>query len=417
VKSNLAVVASQAKNPVSSVKPAAMNGASTDHVKTAKQPAGVYGGEMPSDKCGRKGRRGMEKQKDFLTFEGNIYTVFSHRVERTVLGTVWRFIMDDRTLVLTPFQTPKNAPLNPGMVPRSIESALSNLEILVYDVLDVYYPQEGSKEYDGIFKPGWFEKFSKYAADKFTKKDGAAEKAAFELIQTSNVRWGGKGLSIANLKQLRDMLYNVARQDAKYLTCTHGNLQHALFMWKEITEQDPTESILLAYGKGMPRHIDELAKQTAEVEGMTNDQARQLIMKRVGYVAEFGVGVYEYGQREVNVLLEGATLTVCNKEDEEEYRRVAPTEAEKETIEIEKRKLQLKKLSDHKTVLSSDQDGPMNRKQTAAFIHKCQSTLTNLMHDKVVRFHKKGNNVWFFRNEIIEDMKKYGWQNTKPAKK
>ena len=56
VKSNLAVVASQAKNPVSSVKPVAMNGVSTDHVKTAKQPAGVYGGEMPSDRCKRKGR-------------------------------------------------------------------------------------------------------------------------------------------------------------------------------------------------------------------------------------------------------------------------------------------------------------------------------------------------------------------------
>jgi hypothetical protein len=37
----------------------------------------------------------MEKQTDFLTYEGNIYNVFSHRVERTVMGTVWRFIMDD----------------------------------------------------------------------------------------------------------------------------------------------------------------------------------------------------------------------------------------------------------------------------------------------------------------------------------
>jgi len=266
----------------------------------------------------------MEIQKDFMTYEGIRYNVVSHRVERTVMGTVWRFIMDDRrTLVLTPFQTPKNTPASPGLVPRCVESVLSNLDGLIFAVLDAYHPQEGTKEYDN-HSPGWSDRWDKYAADKFAKKDKAAEKSAFELIQAANSRWRGKRLSVAKLKELRDVLFDFARRNESGPTYGHGTLQYALFMWKEITGQDLTESILLAYDERIPGHVNELAKQTAEVEGMSEAQARQLIIKRVSYVAKLGASPQNGGHHEVLVLLQSATCSIHNKEDEDEFRRVAP---------------------------------------------------------------------------------------------
>ena len=363
----------------------------------------------------------MEKQTDFLEYRGHIYDVFSHRVERTVLGTVWRFIMDNRrTFVLVPVQTPNNAPANPGLVPRYVKSALLDLAGLAQKVSFAYGPQKGTKAYDddNIRSAGWLERWYKYADDKFAKKDGAAEKSAFELIQAANSRWRGKRLPVANLKELRDLLFDAVRQARGH----HGHitqlkLKDVRDRWKEITGQDLTESILLACDKRMPGHVDELAKQTAEVEGMTEDQARQFIMKRVSHVAELGEAPQNRGQYEVLVLLQSATFSVHNKEDEEEFRRVAPTEAEREEIKAAKEKLQLKKSSGHMAGFSDDQDEPITRQQAAAFIHKSRSTLTNLMHDKVIRYHKIDRNVWFFKHEISEDLKKHGWQKPSPPTK
>ena len=190
-----------------------------------------------------------------------------------------------------------------------------------------YGPQKGTKAYDddNIRSAGWIERWYKYADDKFAKKDGAAEKSAFELIQAANSRWRGKRLPVANLKELRDLLFDAVRQARGH----HGHitqlkLKDVRDRWKEITGQDLTESILLAYDERIPGHVNELAKQTAEVEGMSEAQARQLIIKRVSYVAKLGASPQNGGHHEVLVLLQSATCSIHNKEDEDEFRRVAP---------------------------------------------------------------------------------------------
>ena len=363
----------------------------------------------------------MEKQTDFLEYEEHIYNVFSHRVEHTMLGTAWRLIMDNRrTVVLVPFQTPKNILTNLGLVPRLVESVLSDLAVLARGVFFAYTPRPGTKEYNDPHTEGWPGRCNKYADKKIAQNDSVAGKTAFELIQTANLQWGGKKLSVAKLKELRDMLFKTVRRERGYeggACLTHIHLKYIRHLWKKITEQDLTAGIMLAYNNRMPAHICELAKKTAEVEGMTEFQALQMIINRVSHVAELGDAAQNLDQYGVLVLLQSVDCAVHNKEDEEEFRRVAPTEAEREEIQAANKKLQLRKLSSQVAGVSDESEGPITRKQAAAFIHKSQATLTNFMRKKIIRFHKTGNNVWFFKNEISEDLKKYGWDKKTSTKK
>lgn len=363
----------------------------------------------------------MERQTDFLEYEGHIYNVFSLRVERTMLGTAWRLIMDNRrTLVLVPFQTPKNVPTNPGLVPHLVESALSDLGRLAQEVFFAYIPRPGTKEYNVPHTKGWPGRCNKYADNKFAQNDSVAKKAAFELIQSANLHWGGKKLSAANLKELRDMLFKTVRRERGYeggANLTHLHLKYIRHLWEKITGKDLTAGIMFAYNNRMPAHICDLAKQTAEVQGMTEFDALQLIINRVSHVAKLGEAAQNLVQYGALVLLQAADCTVHNKEDEEEFRRVAPTESEREEIIAENKRLQLRKLSGDTAKISDDQEGPISRKQAAIFIHKSQATLTKLMHDKVIRCHKEGHNVWLFKSEISEDLKKYGWDKKPPTKK
>lgn len=149
----------------------------------------------------------MGKHKDYLCYEGRIHAVLAHRSEQTVLGSTWRFVMDDnKTLVVLPFQTRHSVPVHPGIVPQEVSSALSDLAVLAFTVQGAYGPQAGTAAYKEIPLLEW----GSYAAGRFAKHDKVAEKAAIRIIQAYNARWHGKPIRIAGVKAIRDVLFDIA---------------------------------------------------------------------------------------------------------------------------------------------------------------------------------------------------------------
>jgi hypothetical protein len=258
---------------------------------------------------------------DYVTFDRESFHVLIYRSEQTVRGTAWRFISHARqTLVLLPVQTTKLVPANPGVAHGDVSSALSGLAGLAYDVLDAYMPQEDTKEYEDVPLDEWTE----FAKDKLAKKDKAAERAATELIQARSTRWTGEKLPVAQSREMRDVLFQIAMRNADYPNCEHDDLRYALTMWREITGHDPRESIILDYSEDMPIIIEKLAQRMAEAEDMPKEDAKSLVIQQVNYVAELGRVADSGYHHEFFVLLQSASFTVHNEEDVDLLERVLP---------------------------------------------------------------------------------------------
>jgi len=258
---------------------------------------------------------------DYVIFDGESYSIVSSRNEPTVRGTTWRFLSgSERTLMLLPVQTSKLRPANPGVVAGDVSSVLSGLASLAYDVMGAYSPQENTKDYYGVPLSEWTE----YARHKLTKRDKAAECMALEIIQNRSVRWNGKKLPKAQARELRDVLFNVAIRYANYPNCKDDDLRYALTLWRERTGNNPRENIILDYSEDMPNVIEELVQRVVEAEGMAKEDARNLVMQQVSFVAEFGRVADSGPHHEFFVLLQSASFTVQNEEDVDLLNKVLP---------------------------------------------------------------------------------------------
>lgn len=88
-----------------------------------------------------------------------------------------------------------------------------------------------------------------------------------------------------------------------------------------------TERVLLAYSPDMAAHVERWTEETAEAEKIEQAEARRRILDHVRYVADFGDGLH--------YLIETLAVCIHDDQDEELFRLVAPTEAERERIEAE----------------------------------------------------------------------------------
>jgi len=134
-----------------------------------------------------------------------------------------------------------------------------------------------------------------------------------------------KTMGGTTLQSLFDFIrQEVCRGKATNPLVRDENLRRVLAKVKELTGADLAESLTLTSSPDMPPRVAELARQTAEVEKIGEDEARRKVLEQIRFVAGFPDGS--------RCLIQAVTLCVHEAKDSKVFHRVEPGEAKRKEI-------------------------------------------------------------------------------------
>ena len=149
------------------------------------------------------------------------------------------------------------------------------------------------------------------------KRTAEREEEALSELGRALSATGSRPPEKAKLRALFNFIReDICRGNAINPIIRGADLWRVLEKVQELTGENITESVFLEYSPGMKHHVDELAKQTAEVEKIDEAEARRCVFDCVRFVA-----VFEDGSL---ALVQSITRCVHDEKDAELFRPVTP---------------------------------------------------------------------------------------------